>query len=52
MNQYELADWLLWRAQEVVQSLLAANDDSRYGLLKSAHDHIIGARADLDADLK
>jgi len=52
MSMYELADWLLGQAQEVVEKLHAANDDEPYRLLRSAYDHIISARADLDADLK
>lgn len=52
MNDYERADALLAEAQEVVAGLRAANDDRQYGLLESAYNHIIAARADLDADLK
>lgn len=51
-NTYEAADKLLAEAQECVSRLRAANDDSDYGLLKSAHEHIMAARGDLDADLK
>ena len=51
MNDYELADALLELAQKVVEHLRAANDDE-YGLLESAHNNIVAARADLDADLK
>jgi len=46
------ADSLLAKAQEMVQELREDNDDTQYGLLESAYDHIISARADLDADLK
>lgn len=52
MNHYELADKLLELAQKLVEDLRAVNDDSHYGLLESAHTHIIRARGDLDADLK
>jgi len=52
MTAYEVADNLLALAQRLVEDLRAANDDSDYGLLQSAHEHIIAARGDLDADLK
>jgi len=52
MNTYALADWLLNEAQKAVAEMLAANDDTEFGLLRSAYDHIVSARADLDADTK
>ena len=52
MNAYAQVDSLLAVAQDIVNDILEANDDSRYGLIKSALDHIIAARSDLDADLK
>ena len=52
MSGYYHAVALLEVALAIVQELRQANDDSRYGLLKSAHDHIMAALGDLDADMK
>lgn len=51
-NLWEQADWYLAKAQAIVEQCLLANDDSQYGLLASAKEHILSARGDLDADLK
>ena len=51
-NEWEHADSLLAQAQEIIEALRKNNDDSQYRLLESAHEHIIAARGDLDADLK
>lgn len=50
-THWDKADVFLGEAQELVEVMQANNADG-YGLLKSAHDHIIAARGDLDADLK
>ena len=51
MNKWEQVDALLALAQQIIDEIIEANDDS-YGLLGSAKDHIISARGDMDADLK
>jgi len=51
VNQWEEADALLAKVQEIVE-MLKANNSDEYGLLASAHEHIMAARFDLYADLK
>lgn len=50
-DEWGHADRLLREAQEIVQKLKGQNTDD-YGLLQSAHEHIIAARSDLEDDLK
>jgi hypothetical protein len=52
MHGWEAADAALAEAQRIITALLQTNDDTQYGLLTSARDHVIAARGDLDADLK
>lgn len=51
VSAWTQADTLLARVQTIVDEMLAANTDN-YGLLASAKEHIVMARADLDADMK
>lgn len=51
-SHWERVDKLLAEAQKLVEEMIAQNDDEPYGLLRSAKDHIVNARGDIDADLK